>query len=127
MARGMSLDEFRDALSSDARVENEKLKADIDKLKKESSDKIKELEEELDKYKRFTRVLGNRCFVFTEGLLCLNCQVEGCDHDFTEKELDEAVRYMEKNKMPLTDDTRKRVNDFLMMKRKQRESKAKNK
>ena len=40
MAKGMSLDEFKDALASDARVENEKLKKDIKHLKETTSKQI---------------------------------------------------------------------------------------
>ena len=37
MSKGMSMEEFRQALSSDAREENEKLKKELDELKESSS------------------------------------------------------------------------------------------
>lgn len=42
MGKGMNLDEFRAALSSDATLENEKLKIELEQLKKKSETEIAE-------------------------------------------------------------------------------------
>lgn len=42
MGRGMDLSQFREALASDASRENEGLKKELDTLKKESSEKLKD-------------------------------------------------------------------------------------
>lgn len=65
MAKGMSLEEFRNALSSDATVENENLKSELDKLKRGSSDEIEKLYNDLEQYKEWHKQLCNRCFVQT--------------------------------------------------------------
>lgn len=118
MAKGMSLEEFRNALSSDATLENEKLKAELDSIRKKSKRQIDELTEEVNKYKEWCRALGNRCFVFTHGAMCLNCGVESCEHAFSQDDIMEAVNYMTKNRMPRTEDTYKKVMDFLDKRRK---------
>ena len=56
MAKGMGLEEFRSALSSDATIENERLKTELEELRKSSSSKIKDLQSDLEQYKvQFTR------------------------------------------------------------------------
>lgn len=101
----MNMEEFRNALASDARDENEKLKMELEELKKNSSKEIKELKEELDQYKRWTKSLANRCKIFTEGTLCLFCTVESCEHYAeTQKELNEMAEYMTKHKIPRTEE-----------------------
>lgn len=114
MARGMNLDEFKNALSSDATEENEKLKKELSLLKESTSEHISELTEERDTYKDQCRALGNRCYVFTQGTMCLNCNVEACEHMPTSEDIMAAVDYMTKNKMPRNDETREKVNNFLM-------------
>lgn len=120
MAKGMSLEEFRNALSCDATVENENLKAELDSIRKKSKKQIDELTEEVDKYKEWCRALGNRCFVFTHGVMCLNCGVESCEHAFSPDDIMAAVNYMTKNHMPRTEDTYKKVTDFLDKRKKRR-------
>ena len=63
MAKGMSLEEFRSALSSDATIENERLKTELEELRKSSSSKIKDLQSDLEQYKEWHKQLCNRCFV----------------------------------------------------------------
>lgn len=82
MAKGMSLEEFRNALSSDATVENENLKSELDKLKRGSSDEIEKLYNDLEQYKEWHKQLCNRCFVQTHGVLCISCEIE-CEHAYT--------------------------------------------
>ena len=52
MAKGMSLEEFKVALSSDATVENEKLKTELQELKKKSEAEITELKEKSEQYEQ---------------------------------------------------------------------------
>lgn len=113
--KGLSLDEFKEALSSDARDENEKLKEELKKLKKESSEQIKSLQEDVENYKKQCTALANRCHVFTQGLMCLNCQIDAelCEYAFTESELEMAANYMVNNKMPRTEETRAKMTKFL--------------
>lgn len=114
MAKGLSLDEFKNALSSDATMENEKLKKELHKLKSDTSKQIEELTEENKQYKNQVRALGNRCYVFTQGTMCLNCNVETCEHLPNCNDIMAAVEYMTKNNMPRNEETRDRVNNFLM-------------
>ena len=114
MAKGLSLDEFKNALSSDATMENETLKKELHKLKNESSKQIEELTKERNQLKNQCRALGNRCFVFTQGSMCLNCNVEACEHMPSCSDIMAAVEYMTKNNMPRNDETRERVNNFIM-------------
>lgn len=51
MAKGMSLEEFRDALSSDATIENDRLKMELSQLRESNSKKIEDLENEIEQYK----------------------------------------------------------------------------
>jgi len=114
MAKGLSLDEFKNALSSDAIVENDKLKKELHNLKNDTSKQIKELTEENKQYKDQCRALGNRCYVFTQGAMCLNCNIEACEYLPTCNDIMAAVEYMTKNNMPRNEETRDRVNNFMM-------------
>lgn len=125
MGRGMNLDEFRDALSSEAREENEKLKKELEDLKRESSEKIAELEEEIQDLKKQCNSLGNRCFVTTKGLLCLNCNVTQCKYAFTEADYDAAVNHMTKHKMPRNAETAAEMHDLMHKRRDERLKKEK--
>lgn len=120
MGRGMSLEEFKNALASDATVENEKLKSELENLKAESEEKVEKLESELEKYKDWCKCLGNRCYVQTGGLLCMSCGVHCCDHAFSEEDYDAAVRYMTQNKMPRNADTYEKVSQFMQERREKR-------
>ena len=80
MGKGMSLEEFRTVLSSDATIENEKLKAELKTLKEKSETEIAELKEKSEQYEQWCKQLGRRCFVQTCGAMCMNCSVECCDY-----------------------------------------------
>lgn len=118
MAKGLSLDEFKNALSSDATMENEKLKKELHKLKNDTSMQIKELTEERNELKDQCRALGNRCYVFTQGTMCLNCNVGACEHMPSCSDMMAAIEYMTKNNIPRNDETRDRVNNFIMRRKK---------
>lgn len=114
MAKGMSMEEFRDALASDAREENEKLKADIEMIKLNSDNKIKEMQEEIDQYKDWTIKLANRCFVQTRGLICIYCEIKICPYAYTEEEMHTVAKYMAKHKMPRNEETANKINKMLI-------------
>ncbi len=119
MAKGMSLEEFRSALSSDATIENERLKTELEELRKSSSSKIKDLQSDLEQYKEWHKQLCNRCFVQTKGILCISCGME-CEHAYTYDDLEAVTHYMRKNKLPRTPETYQKANDFLRQRRSKR-------
>lgn len=104
MAKGMNMEEFRKALSSDAREENEKLKKELEELKASSSKEIQELKEELELHKKWCTNLSNRCYVLTKGSMCIYCQIEACKYykEFHMK-LDIMAEYMDKHKLPMNE------------------------
>lgn len=121
MAKGMNMEEFRNALASDAREENERLNKELEKLKTSSSKEIKELKEELDQYKDWCRVLANRCYVSTGGYICMYCAVEFCKHyQELQEDIDAAAIWMEKNKMPKNENTLQKAAEFIQNRRKDR-------
>lgn len=101
MGRGMDLSQFREALSSEATLENESLKKELETLKKESSEKIKELEEELDEVKKQRTFLSNRCYVLTKGMMCLNCNISypDCKYALTYEDEEAISRFIRKNNL----------------------------
>ena len=123
MAKGMSLEEFRDALSSDATIENDRLKMELSQLRESNSKKIEDLENEIEQYKEWHKQLCNRCFAQTRGMLYISCEIE-CEHGYTYDDLEAASRYMRKNKLPRTPGTYQRVNGFLWQRRNKREKRS---
>ena len=98
---GMNLSEFREALASDATIENEHLKKELETLKKSSSEKIQELEEELDEAKKHRTFLSNRCYVLTKGMMCLNCNMSypDCKYALTYEDEEAIGNFIRKNKL----------------------------
>lgn len=99
MGRGMDLSQFKEALSSEATVENENLKKELETLKEESSEKIKDLEEELEYVKKQRAHLSNRCYVLTKGMMCLNCNISypDCKYALTYEDEEAIGRFIRKN------------------------------
>ena len=118
MAKGMSLEEFKVALSSDATVENEKLKTELQELKKKSEAEITELKEKSEQYEQWCKQLGRRCFVQCGGVMCVSCGVECCDYALTWEDWEAIISYMQKNKMPRTPETYEKVIKFMHDRRK---------
>ena len=118
MGKGMSLEEFRTALSSDATIENEKLKAELKTLKEKSETEIAELKEKNEQYEQWCKQLGRRCFVHTCGAVCMNCGVECCDYALTWEDWEAITKYMQKNKLPRTTETYEKVITFICDRRK---------
>jgi hypothetical protein len=118
MGKGMSLEEFRTVLSSDATIENEKLKAELKTLKEKSETEIAELKEKSEQYEQWCKQLGRRCFVQTCGAMCMNCGVECCDYALTCENWEAITKYMQKNKLPRTTETYEKVIKFMCDRRK---------
>lgn len=118
MGKGMSLEEFRTALSSDATIENEKLKTELKTLKEKSETEIAELKEKSEQYEQWCKQLGKRCFVQTCGIMCVSCNVECCDYALTQDDWDAITRYMQKNKLSRTPETYEKVIKFICNRRK---------
>lgn len=97
MAKGMSMEEFRASLESDARNENERLKIEIAALKEKTSKEIEDLKNDLEKHKEWCRSLGNRCFMYTSGLTCHYCAVSCCRYALTDADWEQIRAYMRKN------------------------------
>ena len=115
MAKGMSMEEFRQALSSDARVENEKLKTELEELKAKHAKEMKELREEFDQYKKWCKALTNRCHVATKDILCEYCTVEVCEqYKDRQLKLDLMAAYMAKNKMPRNQESYIKAEQYAM-------------
>lgn len=88
----MDLNEFRDKMSSDATEENKRLKAELSKLKKQYREKVDSLEGENANLKEDCRVLSNRCWALTGGIMCWSCSLRSsfvCKHAPT---LEEQVK-----------------------------------
>lgn len=88
----MDLNEFRNKMSSDATEENKRLKAELTRLKKQYQEKVGSLEEENANLMDNCRVLSNRCWTLTGGIMCWSCSLSGsfvCKHAPT---LEEQVK-----------------------------------
>lgn len=102
MSKGMSMEEFRNALSSEATVENEKLKETISKLEEENTSlksNINELNETIKNQEADINILSNRCMVQTKGLLCLFCKINQCQFHLTIDDYEKISEYTRKNNL----------------------------
>lgn len=121
MAKGMSMEEFRAGLASEATKENEKLKEEISKLKatiKEKNKEISSLQKDLKEVKHNCECLENRCFVFSRGLMCTYCGCgELCPHGLTGEEYHVIAKFMKENNLPRNDESREKVNEFIVNRR----------
>lgn len=75
----MNLNEFRNAMSSDATIENERLKRDLADVEKKYDEICEAYTEKVQALKDDCRALANRCFVLTHGVSCLFCQLHEYD------------------------------------------------
>lgn len=69
MSKGMSLQQFKKALESDATIQVETQKKIINGLNKQ----IKEKEEKIKELENRFQIMCNRCMAHTQGLICLYC------------------------------------------------------
>ena len=67
--KSMNLEEFKQALSSDATKQNDQLRRIISSQKQE----IKKKTEEIDNRKLICKVMFNRCLALTMGTTCSMC------------------------------------------------------
>ena len=77
----MNIEEFRQALSSDATEENVQLKKQLSDLQTEYHEELLNLENENKLLKDDCRALCERCYTLTKGGICLICAIEyPCPH-----------------------------------------------
>lgn len=75
----MNLNELREAMASDATKENAELKKRLKSLQKKYDRDTRNLREEVKALREDCRALGNRCFVFTQGGMCMFCQLRSAE------------------------------------------------
>lgn len=91
----MNLSEFKASMSSDAMVENERLKQDLEDLEKEYDNMSKAYREKINGLVDDCRALAKRCFVTTQGVLCWGCSL----HEYRcprEPSFDDKIRIARK-------------------------------
>ena len=78
----MNLDELRQAMASDATVENERLKRDLADVEKGYREMSEEYTDRIQRLNSDCRALANRCFALTRGTICIACQLDDyqCPH-----------------------------------------------
>ena len=97
----MNLNEFREAMASDATKENEELKRDIESLKKRYHEDTAYLHSYYDAQLEDLRALANRCWVLTRGTMCCFCRLDAfrCPHSISfDDKLHEAKKLRKENK-----------------------------
>lgn len=78
MGRGMSLDDLRKTISSDDSIKNERLKKEIDEIKKNSDQEIYDLMEEIEEYKKINESIQRKCKILSLGVNCNKCKIYNC-------------------------------------------------
>ena len=78
----MNLDELRQAMASDATVENERLKRDLADIDKRYREMSEEYTDRIQRLNSDCRALANRCFTLTHGAMCVFCELSDyqCPH-----------------------------------------------
>ena len=91
----MNLDELRQAMASDATVENERLKRDLADVEKSYREMSEGYMDKIQKLNSDCRALANRCFVLTRGTLCMCCQLYDyqCPHGLS---IDDKIKAAKK-------------------------------
>lgn len=113
MAKGISLEELRAALSSDATVENDGLKLELKNVKEKASAEIGKYRAEAEKYKSWFGQLVNRCLTLTGGTMCLHCGISGCPYALDNNDWDAICRMMERNHMARTPETALAISEYI--------------
>lgn len=90
----MNLNELREAMASDATKENAELKKRLKSLQKQYVRDTRNLREEVKALREDCRALGNRCFVFSQGSMCMFCNLQSgaCEHSIS---FDDRVQAIE--------------------------------
>lgn len=88
----MNLDEFRRSLESNATIENERLKQDLEDLEKKYDEMCKAYTEKVQSLSEDCRVLANRCLALTKGTMCIFCELRGyrCPYGLS---FDDKIKY----------------------------------
>lgn len=78
----MNLNEFREAMASDATKENEELKKEIESLKKKYHEDTEYLYSCCTTQLEELKALANRCWALTHGTMCCFCRLDAfkCPH-----------------------------------------------
>lgn len=78
----MNLNEFREAMASDATKENEELKKEIESLKKKYHEDTEYLYSCCTAQLEELKALANRCWALTHGTMCCFCRLGAfkCPH-----------------------------------------------
>lgn len=92
----MNLDEFRQALASDATKENKQLKSEINLLRKQLHDSKNEYDTLKSSLIPDCESLANRCWVLTRGTMCCFCNLGAfkCPHAMSDDQKIEAANKM---------------------------------
>lgn len=97
----MNLDELRQAMASDATIENEQLKNEINLLREQ----LRNIESEYEKFKKYVtndcKALANRCWALTGGTMCCFCELDGveCPHAWSD---DQKIKIAKKMRQELS-------------------------
>lgn len=113
MGKGMSMEEYREALSSEARIENEQLKKELSKLKERYLNEVQDLKNENTQLQSTVNALYNRCFVMTKGTLCAFCHFDDCEYTPTIDDLMKLDIYMKKHNIKRDEKGVKSIQNFL--------------
>lgn len=91
----MNLDELRQAMASDATVENERLKRDLADAEKHYREMSEEYTDRIQRLNSDCRALANRCFALTRGAMCMCCQLYDyqCPHGLS---IDDKIKAAKK-------------------------------
>ena len=93
----MNIEEFRQALSSDATKENEQLKKQLLDLQTEYHEELLNLKEENKLLKDDCRALCERCYTVTKGSICQICAIEYlCPHRLSDDAIVSFVHELRK-------------------------------
>lgn len=96
----MNLDELRQAMASDATVENERLKRDLADVEKRYREMSEGYMARIQKLNSDCRALANRCFALTHGAMCAFCELSDyhCKHTMSiDDKIKAAKKLMEEN------------------------------
>ena len=97
----MNLNELREAMASDATKENASLKEENARLRQMVRNLKRNYTDDTNVLKEDCRVLSNRCFALTHGVMCCFCGLGRykCSHALTDMEKAErGKKWMEETK-----------------------------
>lgn len=94
----MNLDEFRQAMASDATKENERLRSEVNSLREQLHDSKNDYAALKRSMIHDCLALANRCWVLTLGTMCCFCEFNAfkCPHAMNHKQKLEAAKELMK-------------------------------